>query len=136
MSLSFDKLVGKLALFTAAFVQTPGGTAYNDSRARNNRRDKETGKSRGFAFLAYEDQRSTVLAVDNLNGMKLDGRIVRVEHVLDYRKKREEVRRRRLRQVRGHTTGDWLQVEEGGHARELACRWGTRWAKERSQRTN
>ena len=26
-------------------------------------RDKGTGKSRGFAFLAYEDQRSTVLAV-------------------------------------------------------------------------
>jgi hypothetical protein len=26
-------------------------------------RDKATGKSRGFAFLAYEDQRSTVLAV-------------------------------------------------------------------------
>jgi RNA recognition motif-containing protein len=26
-------------------------------------RDKTTGKSRGFAFLAYEDQRSTVLAV-------------------------------------------------------------------------
>lgn len=31
-------------------------------------RDKETGKSRGFAFLAYEDQRSTILAVDNFNG--------------------------------------------------------------------
>lgn len=54
------------------------------------RRDKETKKSRGFAFLAYEDQRSTVLAVDNLNGIKVDGRTVRVEHVLDYRKKREE----------------------------------------------
>jgi len=26
-------------------------------------RDKATGKSKGFAFLAYEDQRSTVLAV-------------------------------------------------------------------------
>jgi len=31
-------------------------------------RDRETGKSRGFAFLAYEDQRSTDLAVDNFNG--------------------------------------------------------------------
>lgn len=28
-------------------------------------RDKDSGKSRGFAFLAYEDQRSTVLAVGN-----------------------------------------------------------------------
>ncbi len=38
-------------------------------------RDKDTGKSRGFAFLAYEDQRSTVLAVDNLSGSKVGGRI-------------------------------------------------------------
>lgn len=26
-------------------------------------RDKGTGKSKGFAFIAYEDQRSTTLAV-------------------------------------------------------------------------
>lgn len=32
-------------------------------------RDKENGKSKGVAFLAYEDQRSTILAVDNLNGI-------------------------------------------------------------------
>lgn len=31
-------------------------------------RDKSTGKSKGFAFIKYEDQRSTVLAIDNLNG--------------------------------------------------------------------
>ena len=30
-------------------------------------RDKKTGKPRGFAFVGYEDQRSTVLAVDNFN---------------------------------------------------------------------
>ncbi|EKX38457.1 hypothetical protein GUITHDRAFT_48511, partial [Guillardia theta CCMP2712] len=41
-------------------------------------RDKKTGKSHGFAFLAYEDQRSTNLAVDNLNGSKLLGRTLRV----------------------------------------------------------
>lgn len=34
-------------------------------------RDKATGKSRGFAFICYEDQRSTILAVDNLNGIKV-----------------------------------------------------------------
>lgn len=34
-------------------------------------RDKGTGKSKGFAFLCYEDQRSTVLAVDNLNSTKV-----------------------------------------------------------------
>lgn len=40
---------------------------------------------RGFAFVAYEDQRSTVLAVDNLNGATVAGRTIRVEHVKDYR---------------------------------------------------
>ena len=39
-------------------------------------RDKETNKSRGFAFIKYEDQRSTILAVDNFNGIKLLGRLV------------------------------------------------------------
>jgi hypothetical protein len=34
-------------------------------------RDKTTGKAKGFAFLAYEDQRSTTLAVDNFNGIKV-----------------------------------------------------------------
>ena len=34
-------------------------------------REKKTGKSKGFAFVCYEDQRSTVLAVDNLNGTKV-----------------------------------------------------------------
>mmetsp|Transcript_9878 Transcript_9878/g.24329 ORF Transcript_9878/g.24329 Transcript_9878/m.24329 type:complete len:275 (-) Transcript_9878:142-966(-) len=48
-------------------------------------RDKEKGKSRGFAFVAYEDQRSTILAVDNMNGAKLLERTLRCDHVLDYR---------------------------------------------------
>mmetsp|Transcript_7046 Transcript_7046/g.14064 ORF Transcript_7046/g.14064 Transcript_7046/m.14064 type:complete len:206 (+) Transcript_7046:247-864(+) len=54
-------------------------------------RDKKTKKSRGFAFLAYEDQRSTVLAVDNLSGSRVAGRIIRVEHVDNYRKQKAEV---------------------------------------------
>jgi RNA recognition motif-containing protein len=34
-------------------------------------RDKKTGKTKGFAFICYEDQRSTVLAVDNFNATKV-----------------------------------------------------------------
>ena len=34
-------------------------------------RDKDTGKSKGFCFICYEDQRSTILAVDNLNTIKV-----------------------------------------------------------------
>jgi RNA-binding motif X-linked protein 2 len=36
-------------------------------------RDKETGQSKGFAFIKYVDQRSTILAVDNMNGSKVNG---------------------------------------------------------------
>lgn len=48
-------------------------------------RDKDSGKSKGFCFLCYEDQRSTVLAVDNLNGIKILNRAVRVDHVSNYK---------------------------------------------------
>ncbi|KAL1435480.1 hypothetical protein MTO96_000152 [Rhipicephalus appendiculatus] len=48
-------------------------------------RDKKTGKSKGYCFLCYEDQRSTVLSVDNLNGISLCKRTIRVDHVENYR---------------------------------------------------
>jgi len=48
-------------------------------------RDMATGKSKGFAFICYQDQLSTILAVDNLNGMKLLGRLIRVDHVHTYK---------------------------------------------------
>ncbi|XP_076820323.1 RNA-binding motif protein, X-linked 2-like [Clavelina lepadiformis] len=53
-------------------------------------RDKKTGKSKGFAFICYEDQRSTVLAVDNLNGTKIKGRQMRVDHVMSYKVPKED----------------------------------------------
>lgn len=48
-------------------------------------RDKKSGKSQGYCFLAYEDQRSSVLAVDNFNGIQMLGRTIRVDHVANYR---------------------------------------------------
>ena len=48
-------------------------------------RDKQTGKSRGFGFVMYENQKSTILAVDNLNGAKILGRTIRVDHVSKYK---------------------------------------------------
>lgn len=47
----------------------------------------EKGVSKGFCFLAYEDQRSTNLAVDNFNGIKLGDRNITVDHKLGYFKK-------------------------------------------------
>jgi len=48
-------------------------------------RDEDTGKSKGFAFMKYEDSRSCILAVDNLTGSKVLGRSIRVDHVENYR---------------------------------------------------
>jgi RNA-binding motif protein, X-linked 2 len=51
----------------------------------NRVRDKETGKPRGFAFIAYHDVRSTVIAVDNFNGIKILGNTLCVDHVENYK---------------------------------------------------
>ncbi|KAI0053712.1 hypothetical protein FA95DRAFT_1462851, partial [Auriscalpium vulgare] len=64
-------------------------------------RDKETGKTRGFGFLMYEDQRSTVLAVDNLNGANVLNKTLRVDHVKNYKQQR----------TKGED-GEWVDQEE------------------------
>lgn len=48
-------------------------------------RDRSTGKTKGFGFICYEDQRSTVLAVDNMNGYQLLNRTLRVDHCEKYK---------------------------------------------------
>jgi len=60
---------------------------YGEVMDINMPRDKEKGKPKGFAFLMYEDQRSTVLAVDNLNGAKVLDKTLRVDHVTNYKQK-------------------------------------------------
>jgi RNA-binding motif X-linked protein 2 len=64
-------------------------------------RDKESGKSKGFCFLKYEDQRSTDLAVDNLGGAVVMGRVLKVDHTRYKRKdgEEEEEAARELREV-------------------------------------
>ncbi|GAQ86111.1 hypothetical protein KFL_002710060 [Klebsormidium nitens] len=84
-------------------------------------RDLDSGKSKGFAFLAYEDQRSTVLAVDNLNGARVAGRIVRVDHVANYKRKKEEDEdeRNAAREERGVC----YAFQRGECTRGSACRF-------------
>jgi len=48
-------------------------------------KDRDTGKPKGFSFINFEDQRSTVLSVDNLNGIRLCNRFLKVDHVRDYK---------------------------------------------------
>ncbi|KAJ7893441.1 hypothetical protein B0H14DRAFT_891447 [Mycena olivaceomarginata] len=73
---------------------------YGEVMDLNMPRDKETGKRRGFAFLMYEDQRSTVLAVDNLNGATVLEKTLRVDHVKDYKQPK----------IKGED-GEWLEPE-------------------------
>jgi RNA-binding motif X-linked protein 2 len=52
-------------------------------------RDNKTKKSRGFGFVCYVDQRSTDLAVDNLNGSLVCGRPLKVDHVREFKLSKE-----------------------------------------------
>ena len=52
-------------------------------------RDKKTGKSKGFGYICYEEQKSTILAVDNLNGIKIGGNLILVDHVEEYKLPKE-----------------------------------------------
>ena len=47
-------------------------------------RDADTGKSKGYGWVSYADWRSTVLAVDNFNGVELLGRKIGCDHALKY----------------------------------------------------
>ncbi|KAJ6046570.1 hypothetical protein N7444_007824 [Penicillium canescens] len=67
-------------------------------------RDKETGKSRGFAWLKYEDQRSTDLAVDNLGGASVLGRLLRVDHARYKRRDDDEEEENNVAKLMGDST--------------------------------
>ena len=62
-------------------------------------RDDDTGKSRGFAFVKYEDSRSCILAVDNFAGTKVLGRSMRVDHCEKYRLPKELLEKEEARRT-------------------------------------
>ena len=69
-------------------------------------RDKETGKSKGFGFLKYEDQRSCDLAVDNLGGADVLGRLLRVDHTRYNKKKDEDEQTYRIDRLEAGANGN------------------------------
>ena len=51
----------------------------------NFQRDARTGKPKGFAFIKFEDARSSILAIDNFNSFKILGRHLHVDHAVNPR---------------------------------------------------
>lgn len=45
-------------------------------------RDYETGASKGFGYIQYEDFKSCVMAVDNFNGIDVAGYTMKVDHTI------------------------------------------------------
>ncbi len=79
-------------------VRDNGGSSHkNDDKNLDQKQQQQppprkappTGRSKGFCFLKYEDARSCILAVDNLNGSKILQRPMRVDHVEQYRLPKE-----------------------------------------------
>eukprot|EP00579_Thalassiosira_antarctica_P017228 CAMPEP_0201930474 /NCGR_PEP_ID=MMETSP0903-20130614/25227_1 /ASSEMBLY_ACC=CAM_ASM_000552 /TAXON_ID=420261 /ORGANISM="Thalassiosira antarctica, Strain CCMP982" /LENGTH=235 /DNA_ID=CAMNT_0048469545 /DNA_START=173 /DNA_END=876 /DNA_ORIENTATION=- len=85
-------------------------------------RDSDSGKSKGFAFVKYEDSRSCVLAVDNLTGSQVLERTLRVDHVEKYRlpKHVQEKEEERLKGGGGGDNDEGVgassNLAEAGHA--------------------
>mmetsp|Transcript_34504 Transcript_34504/g.70579 ORF Transcript_34504/g.70579 Transcript_34504/m.70579 type:complete len:251 (+) Transcript_34504:95-847(+) len=93
-------------------------------------READTGKSRGFAFLKYEDARSCVLAVDNLGGSCVLGRMLRVDHVERYRLPKHVIEREEKEALEAAEEDDSdekkIEAAEAGHAykgQELASEY-------------
>lgn len=47
--------------------------------------DRDTGRSRGFGFVAYTDEAAARQAMQDMNGTELDGRNIRVDLANDRR---------------------------------------------------
>lgn len=82
-------------------------------------RDKESGKSKGFAFLKYEDQRSTDLAVDNLGGATVLGRVLKVDHTRYKQKNGKEELEREQAVLQENAVGNESEPESDEEKRPL-----------------
>ena len=48
--------------------------------------DRDTGRSRGFGFVTFADDAAATRAVEEMNGVELEGRSIRVDEAHDRRR--------------------------------------------------
>jgi RNA-binding motif protein, X-linked 2 len=72
-------------------------SADDKQRSGSDKVEKRPGQSKGWAWLKYEDERSSVLAVDNLNGIMVGGRTISVDYYVP-RDRNVDIDRRREEQ--------------------------------------
>lgn len=93
-------------------------------RSEREQREAEArvGKRRGFGFLLYEDQRSTILAVDNLNGAQVLQKTLRVDHVKDYKQLEKDQDTGKMREAEERHLNARPELEGGDDNKEVRDR--------------
>ncbi|HJN76103.1 MAG TPA: RNA-binding protein, partial [Myxococcota bacterium] len=76
--MSAKLFVGGLAWATDDRGLADAFAEYGEVREAVVIKDRDTGRSRGFGFVTYEDQDSAAAAIKAMDGQELDGRRIRV----------------------------------------------------------
>ncbi|XP_044491073.1 glycine-rich RNA-binding protein GRP2A-like [Mangifera indica] len=74
----FRCFVGGLAWATTDHALEQAFSAYGDVVESKIINDRETGRSRGFGFVTFRDEKSMRDAIEGMNGQNLDGRNITV----------------------------------------------------------
>ncbi|KAH7365622.1 hypothetical protein KP509_18G038200 [Ceratopteris richardii] len=86
--------------------------------------DKDSGNSRGYGFITFTNPRSATKAINNMNGVSLDGRTIRVNEVTaksGNRFGRDNARFAPARdRGRGRENRDFRLRDRGGNARQFS----------------
>jgi len=75
--------VGNLSYNTGENELNTLFSAYGEILSTKLIEDRETGKSKGFAFVEMANDNDAVSAISGLNGKEVDGRAIKVNEALD-----------------------------------------------------
>ncbi|KAF9162302.1 hypothetical protein DFQ26_003693 [Actinomortierella ambigua] len=78
MSTSSKLFVGNLSWHTTDDTLREAFEVYGHVTDVIVMRDRDTGRSRGFGFVTLDNQTDAEKAIDQLNGVELDGRAIKV----------------------------------------------------------